>query len=75
MISTFDGETQMPLGTIYKYNKNRKYSVIIPDEWKTRRTDVLFETATFETKLGERVSYDWVERNGKRYAENLKKVE
>jgi cold shock CspA family protein len=64
----------MPTGTIYKYNKNRKFSVIKPDEWKTGRIDVLFETATFETKLGEKVQYDYSERNGKRYAQNIKKI-
>jgi len=64
----------MPLGTISKYNKKRKYSVILPDEWKTARTDVLFETHTFDAKLGDRVSYNYVDRNGKRYAENLQKL-
>ena len=64
----------MPTGTIYKYNKNRKYSIILPDEWKTCRMDILFETASFKTTLGEKVEYNWIEKNGKRYAENLKKI-
>ena len=64
----------MPTGTIYKYNKNRKFSVIRPDRWKTGLIDVLFESRSFNTKLGEKVSYDYKDVNGKRYAENLKKI-
>ena len=64
----------MPIGTISKYNKNRKYSIILPDEWKTKRMDVLFETQLLDAKLGDRVSYNYVDRNGKRYAENLQKL-
>jgi cold shock CspA family protein len=65
----------METGTIYKYNKNRKYSVILPDQWKTCRMDVLFESNSFDTTLGEKVQYTWVERNGKRYAQNLQKLD
>lgn len=64
----------MPIGTVSKYNKNRKYSIILPDEWKTKRMDVLFETHMLDAKLGDRVSYNYVDRNGKRYAENLQKL-
>lgn len=65
----------MPTGTIYKYNRNRKFSVIRPDEWKTGLVDVLFETKNFDAKLGDKVSYDQKMVNGKRYAENIKKID
>lgn len=64
----------MPTGTIYKYNKNRKFSVIRPDNWKTGLIDVLFETITFDAKLGDRVEYDQIQIKNKRYAQNLKKI-
>jgi|DEB0MinimDraft_10_1074344.scaffolds.fasta_scaffold00009_10 cold shock CspA family protein len=64
----------MPTGTIYKYNKNRKFSVIRPDNWKTGLIDVLFETITFDAKLGDRVEYDQIQIKSKRYAQNLKKI-
>jgi len=64
----------METGTISKYNKNRKYSVILPDQWKTARMDVLFESSSFECKLGDKVTYEWVESNGRRYAKNIQKL-
>ena len=68
------GDNKMPTGTIYKYNKNRKFSIIRPDEWKTQLIDVLFETKDFDTKLGEKVKYDQENIKGKRYAKNIKKI-
>ena len=64
----------MPTGTIYKYNKNRKFSIIRPDEWKTQLIDVLFETKDFEAKLGDKVEYIQENIKGKRYAKNIKKI-
>ena len=64
----------MPTGTIYKYNTKRKYSVIRPDEWKSQLIDVLFETKDFSCKLGDKVEYDQKFENGKRYAQNIKKI-
>ena len=64
----------MPIGTIYKYNSKRKFSVIRPKEWKTELFDVLFETKSFACKLGDKVEYDEKLVNRKKYAENLKKV-
>jgi len=64
----------MPTGTIYKYNSNRKYSIIRPDQWKTGLIDVLFETKDFKAKLGDKVEYDQKMQNGKRYAQNIKKI-
>jgi len=64
----------METGTILKYNKNRKYSVILPDQWKTNRMDVLFESNSIECKLGDKVTYEWTESNGRRYAKNIQKL-
>jgi len=61
----------MATGTIYKYNTNRKYNIIRPDEWKTGLMDILF-TEKGNYKLGDKVEYDWKLVNGKKYAENLK---
>jgi len=74
MISTWRSDINMPTGTIYKYNKVRKFSVIRPKDWKTNLQDVLFTTVSFDCKLGDHVEYDHVLRNGKRYAENLRKI-
>ena len=63
----------MPTGTVYKYNKRRKFSVIRPNNWKTGLVDVLFETKDFETKLGEKVEYESETINGKKYALNIKR--
>jgi len=65
----------MATGQISKYSKNRKYSVIIPDDWGICRTDVLFNANEFEAKIGDRVEYTWVERNNRRYVESIKKIE
>jgi cold shock CspA family protein len=64
----------MPTGTIYKYNTNRKFSIIRPDQWKSGLIDVLFETQNFKCKLGDKVEYDQKFEKGKRYAENIKKI-
>ena len=63
----------MPTGTVYKYNKRRKFSVIRPNHWTTGLVDVLFETKDFETKLGEKVEYESETINGKKYALNIKR--
>jgi len=65
----------MPVGKIYKYNKNRKFSVIRPKEWKTQRQDVLFESIQHACCLGDNVEYDVEYRNGKGYATNIKKID
>ena len=74
MVSSSSGDIKMPVGTIYKYNSKRKFSVIRPKEWKTNLMDVLFETKDFECKLGDNVEYDEKEVNGKKYAQNIKKI-
>lgn len=65
----------MAVGTVYKYNKNRKFSVIRPKEWKIQRQDVLFESTQYAFSLGDRVEYDVEYRNGKGYATNIKKID
>ena len=65
----------MPIGTIYKYNKNRKFSIIRPKEWKTERQDVLFESIQYTFNLGDHVRYDVEYRNGKGYASNIQKLD
>ena len=64
----------MPTGTVSKYNKNRKYSVIKPKEWKTERRDVLFLSSEYKFELGDEVEYIVEYVNGKGYAQNIKKV-
>jgi len=64
----------MPTGTVSKYNKNRKYSVIKPKEWKTERRDVLFLSSEYTFELGDEVEYIVEYVNGKGYAQNIKKV-
>ena len=65
----------MAVGTVYKYNKNRKFSVIRPKEWKIQRQDVLFESTQYAFNLGDHVEYDVEYRNGKGYATNIKKID
>jgi len=60
-------------GTIYVYNKKRKYNVIRPDQWTTGLIDILLEHKG-DFKVGEKVEYIYKEVNGKRYAEYIKKI-
>lgn len=64
----------MPTGTVSKYNKNRKYSVIMPKEWKTERKDVLFLSSEYTFALGDEVEYIVEYINGRGYAQNIKKI-
>jgi len=64
----------MPTGTIDKFNKNRKYSIIKPKEWKTERRDVLFLSAEYDFAIGDQVEYIVSYKNGKGYAQNIKKI-
>jgi hypothetical protein len=61
----------MKQGVIYKFTKN--LVVIRPDEFGPVRKDVLFDR-TKEYRLGDRVEYEQIEKNGRRYAVNLKKI-
>jgi hypothetical protein len=64
----------MPLGTIYKYNKNRKYSVIRPKTWGDTLRDLIFETAGTDFKVGDTVEYTAEIVNKRDFAKNIKKV-
>ena len=60
-------------GQVYKFIGI--HGLIRPDEWGQNRTDVLFRKKEHDLKLGDRVEYESVEKNGRKHAENLKKVE
>mgnify|MGYP001067853463 CR=1 FL=1 len=62
-------------GTIIKFSKRKKYGTILPDQWKVQRQDVFFETVDYNFVLGDKVEYSWIEKNGRRYAETIKKIE
>ena len=62
----------MKKGLVYKYLGNR--GLIRPDEFALVRKDVIFEKTT-DIKVGDRVEYMYEERNGRRYATEIKKIE
>jgi len=61
-------------GTIIKFSKRKKYGTILPDQWKTLRQDVYFETINYEFNEGDRVEYTYIEKKGRRYAEEITKI-
>jgi cold shock CspA family protein len=61
-------------GTIIKFSKRKKYGTILPDQWKTLRQDVYFETINFDFNEGDRVEYTYIEKKGRRFAEEIKKI-
>jgi cold shock CspA family protein len=61
-------------GTIIKFSKRKKYGTILPDQWKTLRQDVYFETIDFDFSEGDRVEYTYIEKKGRRFAEEIKKI-
>lgn len=60
----------MKYGVVYKFVGSK--GIIRPDEFHLSRKDVIFNK-TKEFKVGDRVEYDYEERNGRRYALNLQK--
>ena len=60
-------------GQVYKFVGI--HGLIRPDEWGQNRNDVLFKKKEYKLAIGDRVEYETVERNGRKHAENLKKVE
>lgn len=60
-------------GQIYKFTG--KTGIIRPDTFGQSRKDVLFNKHEHTLKLGDRVSYDEEEKNGRKYAVNLQKLE
>ena len=49
--------------------------LIRPDEMGQNRVDVLFKKREYNLKIGDRVEFEPVLKNGRKHAENLKKVE
>ena len=60
-------------GQVYKFIGPR--GLIRPDEWGQNRHDVLFNKIEHRLVLGDRVEYEPVDKNGRKFAEKLKKVE
>jgi len=60
-------------GQVYKFIGI--HGLIRPDEWGQNRIDVLFKKKEHQLNIGDRVEYEPVEKNGRKFAENLKKVE
>jgi hypothetical protein len=58
-------------GQVYKFIGLK--GLIRPDTWKYTRRDILFTKAEFDLKIGDKVTYDCYEENGRMYALNLSK--
>lgn len=61
----------MKKGVVYKFLGSK--GLIRPDEFHLSRKDVIFEKIS-GIKVGDRVEYMYEERNGRRYAIELKKI-
>jgi hypothetical protein len=61
----------MKQGVIYKF-VGRK-AVVRPDDFGATRKDVIFDT-TSDYKHGDRVEFEYEERNGRRHGLNVKKI-
>jgi hypothetical protein len=59
-------------GQVYKFTGI--YGHIRPDEWRQNRTDVIFKKHENKLKIGDRVTYEQIEINGRRHAKNLQKT-
>ena len=58
-------------GVVYKFLG--KTGLIRPKEYGISRKDVLFKKTEHNLKLGDKVKYEFYEKNGRRYAFNLEK--
>lgn len=56
-------------GQIYKYSGTK--AIIRPDEWGSTRRDVILDNKNKEYKIGDRLTYDIVRKNGRSFAENV----
>lgn len=65
----------MPVGQVYKYDKNRKYSIIRPKTWGNTLKDVLFLSSEHDLKKGDAVEYTSELKNKKTYATFIKKID
>lgn len=65
--------TQTKTGQIYKFIG--KTAIIRPDEFGQSRTDVIFDKneTQIDWKIGDRIEYEQLLKNGRRHAVNIKK--
>ena len=59
-------------GQVYKFIGI--HGLIRPDEWGQNRTDILFKRKEHKLVIGDKVEFEPIEHNGRKYAENLKKI-
>ena len=59
-------------GQVYKFVGTK--GVIRPDAFGQTRVDVLFEKDKESLKIGDRVEYEQLTKNNRRYAKNIKKI-
>jgi hypothetical protein len=60
-------------GKVYKFTGI--YGLIRPDEWDNARRDVLFLKRNFDLKIGDKVTYEYYENNGRRYTKEMQKLD
>ena len=66
-------KTMISTGKVYKFTG--LFGIIRPTEWGPSRKDVLFKKAELDLKIGDKVSYEHTEHNGRRYAKNIQKLD
>ena len=59
-------------GQVYKFVGIK--GVIRPDAFGQTRIDVLFDKNKESFKIGDRVEYEQLTKNNRRYAKNIKKI-
>jgi len=59
-------------GQVYKFVGIK--GVIRPDAFGQTRIDVLFDKNKESLKIGDRVEYEQLTKNNRRYAKNIKKI-
>ena len=59
-------------GQVYKFIGI--HGLIRPDEWGQNRVAVLLKKKEHKLVIGDRVEYETIEKNGRKHAENLKKI-
>lgn len=66
--------TRIKTGQIYKFIG--KTALIRPDEFGQSRMDVIFDKneSTQTWKIGDRIQYEQVQKNGRRHATNVQKL-
>lgn len=59
-------------GQVYKFLG--KWGIIRPDKFGQTRMDVLFDKNINQLVIGDRIEYEQIEKNNRRYAENIVKI-